>query len=82
MINNQNNPVNWAMLLYELSDAHEDLGNIFNEMNDAGKIDEVDFRIRLGHIYSHLNAAWNSRNRESETTDKEYEGERQFPRGF
>ncbi len=79
MTNNQNNPVNWSLLLYELSGAHEAPGNLFNEMNDDGKIDEVEFRIQLSHIYRHLNTAWNSRNRDSVATDAEHASEALFP---
>jgi len=79
MINKQNNPVNWSLLLYELSDAHEALGNLRNEMNNGGKIDKVEFRIQLSHIYRHLNTAWNSRNRESVATDAEHASEALFP---
>lgn len=32
-------------------------------MADDPEYDEANFRVNLGHIYSHLNRAWNARNR-------------------
>ncbi len=50
------------MLLYELSDAHEHLGSLIDEMNASGRIDEEEFRVQLGHIFAHLNRVWHGRN--------------------
>ena len=83
MINNKENPVQWPLLLYELEDAHEHLGKLIDEMNDRGEIDEIDYQVRLGHIYSHINRAWNSRNRdfeEDEKGDAIFEAESKFPK--
>jgi len=63
MINNKDNPVEWALMLYELSDAGEHMENLLKQMKQDGKIDEENFKIQLDHIYSHLNNAWTSRNR-------------------
>ena len=79
MIENEQNPVEWSQLLYELEDAKEHIDNLANQMNKEGRIDEVDFKIQLGHIYSHLNRAWNSRNRKEEFTDEAFENESKFP---
>ncbi len=61
MLNNAEHPVAWAMLLYELSDAHEHFGKLIDQMTAKGAIDEEDFRIQLAHVYSHLNRAWHGR---------------------
>ena len=79
MINKNDNPVQWALLLYELDDAIEHLGDIVKEMNIKGNIDEVEYRTSLGHVYSHLNRAWNSRNRTKEKDRDEFLAESQFP---
>ena len=55
MIDPQRDPLAWSMLMHELGDAHEHLGNLIREM----KADEVTFRIDLGHVYAHLNRTWN-----------------------
>jgi hypothetical protein len=80
MINLKNNPVQWSLLLYELEDAQEHLGKLIDKMSAKGEIDEIEYQINLGHIYSHLNRAWNSRNRTFEENDNQFEVESQFPK--
>lgn len=65
MIDKETNPVVWALLHYELSDAQEHLGELLQEMQEQPDFDEEEYRIWLSHIYAHLNRAWNRRN----TTD-------------
>jgi len=79
MINERENPVEWALALFELSDAEEHLAELTKQMKDNGRIDEEDLRISLGHVYSHLNRAWNSRNRSKEASDSDLEKESEFP---
>ncbi len=61
MIDSTSDPVGWSAFMFELSDAHEHLGELIAEL-DGGACDEVDLRICLGHIYAHLNRAWFRRN--------------------
>lgn len=82
MIDPQRDPLAWSMLMYELEDAHEHLGNLIREM----KADEVAFRIDLGHVYAHLNRAWNLRDKDDAWHDAsnpdwntEYDAARAFP---
>lgn len=82
MIDPRRDPLAWSMLMYELEDAHEHLGNLIREM----KADEVAFRIDLGHVYAHLNRAWNLRDKTDAWHDPsnpdwntEYEAARAFP---
>lgn len=87
MIDPQRNPLAWAMLMYELEDAHEHLGNLIRDMDTS--TDEVDFRIRLAHVYAHLNRAWNLRDKDDAWHDAltmtvpmqnpEYDAARAFP---
>lgn len=79
MIENEKNPAEWAQLLYELDDAKEHIENLAREMSEKGKIEEIEFKIQIGHIYSHLNRVWNSRNREGESTNETFENESNFP---
>ena len=79
MIDSNQNPVEWPLLLYELADAEEHLHNLINQMNKAGRIDDEDYRVQIGHIYSHLNQAWNSRSRKGEQTEEPFESETRFP---
>jgi len=64
MLTNADHPVAWAMLMYELSDAHEHLGDLIKKMNREGQIDEDSYRIHLGHVFAHLNRAWHGRDDE------------------
>lgn len=82
MIDPRRDPLAWSMLMYELEDAHEHLGNLIRDM----KADEVAFRIDLGHVYAHLNRAWNLRDKtdawhdsSNPGWDTEYEAARAFP---
>ena len=61
MISMKPAPVAWAMLMYDLDDAKEDLESLLTQMQNDPAFDEECFRVRLGHIYWHLNRAWNRR---------------------
>jgi hypothetical protein len=61
MLSQEDHPVAWAMLLYELADAHEHLGALIAPMQAAGGADEAEFAVHLGHVYAHLNRAWHGR---------------------
>lgn len=79
MINFKDNPVEWALLVYELTDASEHLKSLLDELETHGGSDEEDYKIQLGHVYAHLNRAWNCRNRKGEGTEDERDRESMFP---
>ena len=58
-----------ASIAYDLSDAKEDLDAIIDLFRPNEKVDEAEFRVRMAHLYYHLNLAWNKRN----LTDNELE---------
>lgn len=63
MLNKQTDPIAWALLLYELADAQEAIESLLKDMStEEQDFDEVDFRIHITHIYSHVSRAWNGRN--------------------
>lgn len=62
MINHRDNPVEWAMLAYELNDAREHLESLIKEMSEADDFTDEDFATALGHVFAHLNRSWNTRN--------------------
>lgn len=62
MINRKDNPVEWALLMYELTDAREHLSDLIDGMGESEDDDETGYAVLLGHVYSHLNRAWNNRN--------------------
>jgi hypothetical protein len=61
MINPADDPAGWAALVQELDEAHEHLGALVQQMASEGRIDTEDFAVQLGHVYAHLNRAWNGR---------------------
>ena len=79
MIDRGRSPVGWAMLMYELDDAHEHLGNLLKHMAESPDFSEDDFRIELGHVCAHLNRAWFQRNVPGELPASEWEAATRFP---
>jgi hypothetical protein len=79
MINRRDDPVAWAMFLYELTDAHEHLGELIKEISSDPEYGESELRIDLGHVYAHLNRAWRRRLKNSNFADSEWEAGRAFP---
>ena len=79
MINSKDNPLEWSLLLYELEDAHEHIGELIKKMLDKGVIDLESYAINMAHIYAHLNRAWNSRDFRGEMSESQWEKYRAFP---
>lgn len=79
MINKQSAPVEWAGLMYELEDAQEHLAALIYEMNTTDDFEEVDLRIQLGHVFSHLNRAWHRRDKVRGLNQAEWQDASQFP---
>lgn len=79
MINKKSAPVEWAGLMYELEDAREHLTALIAEMNATDEFDEVDLRIQLGHVFSHLNRAWHRRNQASGLNQEVWLDASRFP---
>ena len=61
MISDAENPVEWELLISELHEAREHLENLTKSMSERGTIDEGNYSVEIGHLYAHLNRAWNSR---------------------
>jgi hypothetical protein len=81
MITKKDNYAEWALLMHELDDAKEHLETLMREMTDDPEYDEANLRVDLGHIYSHLNRAWNARTRlGTEWSQEEHEVLSQFPK--
>ncbi len=80
MIDKNKNPVEWAGLMYELEDAHEHLGNLILEMTNDPEFDEIDFKIQLQHIFSHLSRAWHRREFDRNLSEDEWMKASKFPK--
>jgi hypothetical protein len=79
MINPKDHPIGWAMLLYELDDAHEHLGSLIKAISSDPKYSEECFRVDLGHVLAHLNRAWRRRLVQENMTDQELDDAREYP---
>ena len=62
MINGKDNPVEWAMLSYELEELIEHLQELSCKVVPDSSVDENEFKVIIGHAYAHLNRIWNYRN--------------------
>jgi len=80
MIESKENPVEWAGLMYELDDLKDHLESLINVMNENGEIQKEEYRIQIGHLYAHLNRAWNSRNATSDEVENNIEKFTKFPK--
>jgi hypothetical protein len=80
MINFKENPVEWALLLYELGDLKEHVESLLNQMSSEGIIEFEDYETQIGHLYAHLNRSWNSRNATSEEAEKKFNEFTEFPK--
>ncbi|MCC6487677.1 MAG: hypothetical protein IT364_09270 [Candidatus Hydrogenedentes bacterium] len=79
MINQNSNPVAWALLLCELDEAREHLSELINEMSRAGSIEDSTFAVDLGHIYAHLNRVWHAHDQNHEMSEEQRITFSQFP---
>ena len=75
----QKNSVEWSVLIDNLCDAKEHLESLTKDMLNCPEFFEKDFEIQLGHIYAHLNRAWNSRNMAEGVSFEKWDFIRQFP---
>jgi hypothetical protein len=82
MVNPKTDPVQYSNFMFELTDASEHLEMLITDIQENPDYDESDLSIDLGHIFAHLNRAWNTRNR-SDSNPVDIETERdtisQFP---
>jgi len=79
MLNKKQNPVEWAVWMTMLSEAHEHLGDLIKELEGADEDFDIDFGVQLGHVYGHLNRAWNGRRNTKEIDDDTWEQYTKFP---
>lgn len=79
MINKENNSVEWSSLMYELEDASEHLNVLISAMENDPEFGEIDFKIQLQHIFSHLNRAWHRRKFDRKISEEEWMAASKFP---
>lgn len=69
----------WSQFLYELEDAKEHLEKLISDTQRDSAYSEEQFRVDLGHVYAHLNRAWNTRNNENGATEENWDIMTKFP---
>ena len=79
MITGKDNPVRWALLIEELSEAKDHIENLASQMASEDAIDLQDFEAQIAHVYAHLNRIWNSRDLTAEIDDESWEAFSSFP---
>jgi hypothetical protein len=53
--------MNKGWILSHLREAQEELTPTIAKIDAAKSVDEIEFQIAMGHMYNHLNTAWNAR---------------------
>jgi hypothetical protein len=79
MINGKSNPVEWALMSYDIEEVIEHLQTLYDRLTPDSEIDEIDFAISVGHVYAHLNRIWNSRNHVGEMSHEQFVEFTKFP---
>jgi hypothetical protein len=54
--------MNRRAILFNLREAAEELNRTIQELETDSKYNQEDFQVAMGHLYHHLNTAWNGRN--------------------
>ncbi|MGF1542539.1 MAG: hypothetical protein ACFCU5_19195 [Pleurocapsa sp.] len=79
MINKQDNPVEWTLLMYELEETKEHISKLIEDWYSPEDFDEIDFKVQIAHIYTDLNRIYHSRDRVGKISDKEFVRHSRFP---
>jgi len=76
---NKDNLIAWSQFLYELEDAKDHLAALISDIQSDSDYREEELRVDLGHIFDHLNRAWNSRNNDVGVHNQKWEAMSKFP---
>ena len=60
--------MNNRIVLFHLHEAAEELNRIIADLEQDSAYDTEEFSVAMGHLYHHLNTAWNGRDQ----TDQEF----------
>lgn len=76
--------MNRQVVLFHLREAAEELNRTVAAVDRKDSYDVEEFRAAMGHLYHHLNTAWNGRDQTdeefAECTDESFRRFRKFPR--
>lgn len=75
--------MNKEAILFHLREAKEELDRTINELATDTEYDCGDFILGMGHLYHHLNTAWNGRDaspdRHRDCAQQDFDSWRKFP---
>jgi hypothetical protein len=75
--------MNRHIVSFHLREAAEELNRTIAELERKESYDVEEFRVAMGHLYHHLNTAWNGRDQTddefAECTDESFGHFRKFP---
>ena len=75
--------LNWKMIKSNIAEARDELEVIEAKIDSDEMLDEVEYQIKMEHVYHHLNFAWNARNisrdRYVNLTDQDFNKFGKFP---
>jgi len=76
--------MNKAWVIFHLKEAQEELNRTIIEIEKQDDYDFGEFVISMGHLYHHLNTAWNSKNASeaqvNNSTEDDFFTWRRFPK--
>ena len=75
--------MNPSVVLFHLREAAEQLKETIQELESSADYGKEEFQVDMGHLYGHLNTAWNGRDQTDaqhvECTQEDFERFRRFP---
>ncbi len=76
--------MNRRVVLFHLREAAEELNRTVEELARSTRYTEESLEVAMGHLYHHLNTAWNGRNQtdkqDFECTNRDFNRFRRFPK--
>jgi hypothetical protein len=75
--------MNKEWVLFHLKEALEEIEDTIKEIESEPEYDDPEFLVAMGHLYHHVNTAWNSRHcsdqEAEESSEVNFSKWRQFP---
>ncbi len=76
--------MNRSVVLFHLREAAEQLKETIQSLESAGDYGIEEYQVEMGHLYQHLNTAWNGRDQTdaqfAKCTDQDFDQFRRFPK--
>jgi hypothetical protein len=76
--------MNRNVIVFHLQEAAEQLNETIRNLSSNQQYGAEEFEVEMGHLYHHLNTAWNGRERTNEQfnkcTDEDFARFRKFPK--